>query len=215
MSIGDPYATLDDLKNYLGPAFRQNSANGQNDVALGWALSSVSKKINKHCGRQFNLADGPSSRIFSPNEDDMRYVDVDDFVLTDDFLLETDPSGNGSFEVTWTSGLDYELLPFNGIVEGEPGWPYSQIHAVAGVWFPLVQYRRDGTVRVTAQWGWQDVPDEVHQATLMMAHQVFKSSDAPFGIAGFSSMGAAVKVRDNPLVCEMLEAYERYPILGL
>lgn len=215
MSIGDPYATVDDLKSYLGPAFLKNAANGQQDLALGWALRSASKKINKHCERQFNLADAPSDRVYSPNEDDMRYVDVDDFVLTDDFNLQTDPSGTGDFEVQWTSGLDYELLPLNGVVGGEPGWPYNQIHAVAGVWFPLVQYRRDGTVKLTALWGWAAVPDEVHQATLIMAHQVFKSAEAPFGVAGFSSMGAAVKVRDNPLVCGMLEAYQRYPILGL
>lgn len=212
MSIGDPYATLEDFQQYLGSAFTAKIS-AQFTIQMGWALEAASDKINQHCERQFNLADGVSMRVFQPG-DDPRYVEVDDFNLTDDFSLATDPSGTGDFEVQWQSGLDYELLPLNGVVGGVPGWPYNEIHAVAGVWFPLIQFRRVGTVQVTAQWGWPSVPSAVHQACLLIAHEILKLADAPFGAAGFSAMGALVKVKDIPMAAGMLQKYMRFPING-
>lgn len=214
MSIGDPYASTDDLKTYLGSAFKKNTLDGMADTALSWAVKTASGKVNDHCERQFNLSDVASDRIYAPNEDDFRNVDVDDFVLTEDFNLQTDPSGTGVFEVQWQSSTDYELSPLNGVVGGVPGWPYSEIHAVGGVWFPITRFRRRGTVKVTALWGWQAVPDEVHQSTLIIGHELFKLAEAAFGVAGFTAIGAQIRVRNNPMACDLIDKYQRYPILG-
>lgn len=204
MAIGDAYATLEDLKTRLGPSFVGHT---EWDTVLTNVLLAISRKTEKHCGRQFNSDGGAATaRYFEPSRD-VRLVEVDDFVLTDDFMLQTDPSGTGDFEVTWDAPLDYELSPFNGVVDGVPGWPYYRIRAIAGVWFPLIQFRRKATVKVTAQWGWSAVPDDVHEAVLILAESYFHLKDAPFGVAGFTSFGTSVKVRDNPMACSLLDPY--------
>jgi hypothetical protein len=95
----------------------------------------------------------------------------------------------------------YELEPFDGIQDGEPGWPYWRITALSGT-FP------DRTT-VSARWGWETVPDSVIEGVLMLAAEVFKMKDAPFGVAGWNEILGQITVRDNPKVKSLLAPYRR------
>lgn len=205
MALGDPYATLNDLKNYLSIAVTDTTR----DANLNSALASASGDIEKHCHRQFNLDTTSSARIFEP--DSWTSCRTDDFaVLTQ---IDVDPSGTGVFSQTLASS-NYELYPLNGISDGTPGWPYNRLLATGGPWFPMLTYRRRGTVRVTAQWGWPSVPAPIKQATLIIAAQKYRLADAPWGVAGMTEYGTAVRIREIPLVKETLVPYIRYPVLG-
>lgn len=210
MAMGDPYVTLVELKSYMGQA-----GSTANDDELTDALQSASSEINRHCNRQFNQASTATARLFKP--DSMRATKVDDFWTTAQLVVETDTSGTGNFSQLWTAS-DYELLPVNGIVDGEPGWPYSKLRSCGGFWFPTysgVPFRREYVVRVTAQWGWEAVPAPVKQACKILAQETWKLKDAPFGVAGVSGMqgGYVMRVRDNPLVSRKLAKYVRNPVL--
>lgn len=209
MAIGDPYATLNDIKNYLKIDLTDTSR----DIPLTSALASASGDIEKHCQRQFNLAAGTSSRVYAPaawNE-----VRTDDFATDTGLVIEIDSGGTGTFDQT-VPGSDCELYPLNGISDGVPGWPYNRVRAAGGVSFPVPQlsYRRYATVRVTAQWGWPAVPAPIKQACLIIAAQKFRLADAPWGVAGMTEYGTAVRIREIPLVKETLVPYIRYPVLG-
>lgn len=208
MALGDPYAQVSDLKAYWGNEWANQT---QYDSTLLLALNAASRQVEKYCGRQFNLDTGLSSRLYTPLGGDtyemLRWCETDDFTTLQPITLQTDPGGNGDFEVTWSAPLDYELFPLNGIVDGEPGWPYSMIHAVGGVWFPLITFRRKSTIMLTAQFGWPAVPEPVKLATMMLAAQAFKMKDAPLGVAGFSQFNAAVRVRDNPVAEALISKY--------
>lgn len=210
MAIGDAYATLADFKAFKGSEWANQT---QYDGILTTVLDAASREVERFCGRQFNTQVGETARLYTPLDGDsfsqLRWCETDDFVLTDGFVLQTDPGGNGTFEVTWSAPLDYELFPLNGVVDGEPGWPYSEIHAVGGVWFPLIEFRRKSTIKVTAQWGWEAVPEAVKMATLLIAAQVFKMKDAPLGVAGFTNFQSAIRVRDNPVACALIKKYQR------
>lgn len=206
MALGDPYITRDELKSLLDIPATDTKDNVKADHAVG----AASREIDKFCGRQFNLATEASPRVYRPTS---RHVaDVDDFHTADGLVIEVDHGDTGTFDVTWTAA-DYQLEPLNGVVDGEIGWPYSQIVAMRGQWFP---YHHSGraSVRVTPRaWGWAAIPQTVTQACRILAVETFKlTPDAPFGVAGFGDFGV-VRVRDNPIANRMLRPYRRHAVL--
>jgi hypothetical protein len=209
MALGDPYATLAELKDYLKIPVDKTSL----DEALGDALASATAEIERHTNRQFNKTTSATARVFEPTS--WRGADVDDFWTVSGLVVETDSGGVGTFDTTWTSA-DYELLPFNGIVNGQPGWPFNELRSVGGLFFPKYgkqPFRRKAVLRVTAQWGWDAVPAPVHQSCLIMAAETFRIKDAPFGVAGSDQFGTVLRVRDNKMACTKLHRYVRNPVL--
>jgi len=201
MALGDNYATLVELKAYLG------IPDTDEDDQLTDALDSASRGIEQFTNRQFNDAVTATARVYYP-EHGCR-VEVDDFHTTTGLVVDTDEGDDGTYETEWAS-TDYQLQPLNGIVDGVTGWPYREIIAVEGRRFPTCSHR--APVQVTARWGWAAVPAPVKQATLIVAAETFKLSTAPFGVAGFDGFGA-VRVRDNPMAARRLAPYVRHVVL--
>lgn len=207
MALGDPYASLTDIKNYLKLPLIDTTR----DANLSAALLSASGDIEKHCQRQFNLDATVSQRLYRP--DNWRDARVDDFGTLTGLIVDIDNGGTGNFSQTLAAS-DYEVYPLNGISDGTPGWPYNRLYTTGSAWFPAVPYGRRGTVRVTAKWGWPSVPATIKQACLIIAAQKFRLADAPWGVAGMTEFGTAVRIREIPLVKETLVPYIRYPVLG-
>lgn len=201
MPLGDPYATLPQLKAYLLGS-QMAATDTLDDNELTDALESASAEIEDHCDRQFNDAGTASPRLYKPLTSLL--VLVDDFHTTTGLVVESDDDGDGVYETTWAAA-DYQLEPLNGVVGGRPGWPFCRIRAVGSRRFgPMVQ--------VTARWGWAAVPAPVHQSALILAAETHKLRSAPFGVAGFGEFGV-VRVRNNPMVAKKLRRYERNPVL--
>lgn len=201
MALGDSYATLTELRSRLG------ISDAQDDDRLTNALKSASLGINRECKRQFNDSGTTSTRVYKPLSSG--WVDVDDFSTTTGLVIKSDDTNSGSYTTTWTSS-DYELYPLNGIQDGEPGFPYWQIRSTGNRQFNNCNART--SVQVTARWGWSAVPAVIKEATLIVAAEVFKLKDAPFGVAGFGDYGA-VRVRQNPMVTAMIRPYASELIL--
>ncbi len=203
-AIGDPYATLPELKDYLKIPPSKESL----DAALTSALQSASEEIERHCNRQFNKTTVATPRLFIPHTRTM--VDVTDIYTTAGLVVEIDGSGDGNFETVVDS---YELCPLNGIVEGYVGWPFDHIRLVDGFTFPARHpSARRATCRVTAQWGWAEVPAPVKQACLIMAAETFQLKDAPFGVAGMTEFGT-VRVHENKMAAAKLGKFRRYRVM--
>ncbi len=208
MALGDPYASLTDIKNYL----KLNLADTTRDANLSAALASASGDIEKHCHRQFNLDTTVTARVFEPESPTL--CRVDDFGTLTGLIVQVDTAGNGTFSQTLNASTNYEVFPLNGISDGTPGWPYNRIHTVGSGWFARYLYMRAGTVQVTAKYGWPSVPAPIKQACLIIAAQKYRLADAPWGVAGMTEFGTAVRIREIPLVKETLCPYIRYPVLG-
>ncbi len=193
MALGDPYATLADLKIYLGM-----QEDDRYDTSLSQALESVSEEIEQYCNRQFNKVTVASTRIFEV--DNFRQVTIDDFWTVTDLVIELDP-GTGAY--TTVSSTAYELQPLNGVVSGQPGWPYNKILPSRSGPMALA---RGARLRVTAQWGWNAIPAAVKQACLIMAGATFQIKDAPFGVAGSDQWGS-IRVRDNQMAQTKLNRF--------
>lgn len=204
MPRGEPYATTTELKAYL----KVDSADTTMEEQLDDALATASEGIEDFCHRQFNQAEGATAITYYPSFQDL--VIVDDFHTTTDLMVELDTDDDGTFEVTMDSS-DLQPEPVDGIRNGRSGWPFWKIRATGGQLFP--GWSRHAPIRVTAQWGWVEVPASVHQACLIIAAETVKLADAPFGVAGFGDFGV-VRVRNNPIAASKLNPYRRYDRRG-
>lgn len=202
MALGDSYASLAELKNRVGIS----DGDTQDDDAMTSALDVASRGIEFCTHRQFNDAGTASARLFYA--DTRHLAKVDDFSTADDLVIETDTAGDGTYATTWTTS-DYELQPLNGIVDSVSGWPFWRIRAVER-WFPCGE-RRAG-LRVTARWGWTAIPAPVKEATLILAEDVFKLKDTPFGAGGYGEYGR-IRARENPNVWLRIMPYVRDAVL--
>jgi len=62
-------------------------------------------------------------------------------------------------------------------------------------------------VQVTGVWGWSQVPSGVSQASFILAADLFKMKDAPFGVAGVSDYGVT-RIQTNPWLVELLRPFK-------
>lgn len=205
MALGDDYATLAQLKNHLG------ITDSADDSKLTDALGATSRGIELVCGRVFNDAGVTSAREYPPATS--QTLRTDDFHTTS-VLIVADPDGDGVYDTVWAAS-DYRAEPLNGVVDGQPGWPFWRLRATGrnGRFFYDNRGRYgqcQGPVQVTARWGWAAVPKPIYQATLVVASEMHKLKDAPFGVAGYGEWGA-IRVRNNPVAMGWLTPYIREP----
>lgn len=206
MAIGDTYASLSELKEYASITSDANS------LRLLDALDAASRGIERVTYRQYNRNASVSARSISAFQTmSPGLVYVDDFATDVGLIVATDEDADGAYEITW-SAADYQLEPLDTVVDGVPGWPYTRIRAVgiSGRKFPRTTSGR-AVVKVTADWGWLEVPGPVKSACLIVAQEIYKMKDAPFGVAGFGEYGQ-LRVRENPVAMKMLAPYVRTPV---
>lgn len=198
MALGEAYASVATLKQRL------SIADNQDNDRLAAALAYASRAVEHFCSRQFNQTTTATARTYHPRHFWLAYVD--DFHTTNDLVIKTDLAADGTFETTWADS-DFALEPLDGVVSGQTGWPFYTIRATGSKFFPA-----PAGLQVTARWGWPSVPEPVSEATLLVAEEGFKMSDAPFGVAGFGEFGS-IRVRQNPIVAQMLAPYRRWGVL--
>lgn len=188
MALGDSYATLAELQARI--ATGQTVPSSLN-TTLTECLATASRAVEKACGRQFNVATSATARVYEPCSDLL--VEVDDISTTLGLIVKVDTAGDGTYATT-VSSSNYELRPLNGVVDGEQGWPYWQIHAVNYCW-PIWWQR--APIQVTATWGWTAVPAGIKEGTLILAEEIYKLRDTPFGTGGYGTFGI-IRARQNP-----------------
>lgn len=200
MALGADYLTRDELKNYMG------LETDDQDELVDDAISSASREIERHCNRQFNDAGSVSARVYRATRCDE--IAVDDFWTVTGFVLEIDQNGDGT---SWTEvpSTEYQLTPLNRLRDGVE-WVYWKIEMVGSTTLPV---SRRACVRVTAQWGWEELPSDVKQAVKMLGSDTFQVKDSRMGVAGSDQFGTIVRVRSNSLVEAKLKNFVRKKVL--
>jgi hypothetical protein len=175
VDVGDPvpptYATLTELKK------ARRITDTADDVALQAALTRASRAIESKTGRRFWLDVSAAARVFKPygREVDGKLL-VDDIGTATGLIVEV---GSGT---SWTAVTDYDTSPDNALAKQRP---ITGLQRTSGCWV----YGTD-RVRVTAKWGWPSVPDDISQATLLLANRLYMRKDSPEGIAASGDWGA-------------------------
>lgn len=205
-ALGRLYAPVDALKSRLADTATTD------DFEYHAACFAASRAVESHCDRIFYRTASAARTFESCGLYELELGPFNDLVSVTS--LKTDASGDGTFETTWDAA-DYQLLPVNPAAAPETR-PYTKIKAIGSKTFPwtYTTYRlsRNDRIQITGVWGWPAVPYAVKQATLIVASELFKLREAPFGVAGFGEFGV-VRVRENPMVNKLLMPYKLTPVL--
>lgn len=208
------YSDLPTLQAFIGKVANTDT------TLLTKALNSASRTVDNYTHRRFYLDGSVSQRLFDtagrvltpygryPYQQlsELGYgafgqyggtiLNIDDIGDPTGMIVET------GYGTQWTDvTANVTTLPLNAVADQQAvtnlqmlnGWlsgPYNQ-------------------VRVTARWGWPDIPDEVELATLILAAKLYKRKDSPEGVLGMAAWGGTVRVssQTDPDVCRMLERY--------
>lgn len=192
--MANEYATLLELK-----AIRGIVDNADDDL-LQTRLTRASRAIDTRCrgkGGHF-YADGATSVRTYPTRGrtvsggDGELLLVDDISTATGLIVEV---GDGT---TWTAVTDYIAEPDNAIARGR---------AVEALRRDLGCWSANRRVRVTANWGWPSVPDEIAEATLLLANRRFVRKNSPEGVSGWATEGAVRVSRFDPDIEDLVEPY--------
>jgi hypothetical protein len=192
------YATLTELKAIL-----RITDNVDNSL-LTFNVETASRFVDAYCNRSFEAASGTAVREYSPTGkyEPLRIDDATNIVRVD-----IDDDLDYSFSTELVSNVDWQAEPLNNRLNGLP-WPYTRLVPFEDGYWPTRRGR--ATVKVTATYGWPEVPDAVREATLLQASRLFTRYDSPLGIAGFGDMGAMrVSRAVDPDVQQLLLPFRR------
>lgn len=176
------YVTLDQFKAY---ALRVSPADTIDDVEAGIALRAACDAIDDACRRQFGQSAELEERYYTPEWDlaSRRYVvRVDDIAETGEgFSVKVDADDDGTYS-TNVALADVRKMPLNAEANGRP---WHRLLLAESVGPPAFE----GSVMVTATFGWAAIPDAIKQATMLQAARFLKRREAVFGIVGSPDMG--------------------------
>jgi hypothetical protein len=181
--VSTDYAVLATVKDALGKLTTDDR-----DDLISAAITAASRLIDARTGRRFYLDATASARTFRIQG--RTYCDgraynllVDDIGSASGLIVET----GSVFSTSWTATTSYAVGPDNALAKGRPvtsllslvGWGYE-------------------SVRVTAKWGWPTVPDEVAQATQLLAARLYRRKDSPQGVIASGDWGSVRVSRVDP-----------------
>lgn len=190
------YCTMALLKAALGVSVTDTTR----DDLLQQALVGASRSVEQYCDdRRFYLDLTSTARTFPT----ARTV----ISTCDGQRLKVDDIGHATMTVevgdgtTWTTTTDYEVYPLNALAKGQ---------AITALFTTSTNWTANRRVRVTARWGWPEIPAAVEQATLLQASRLFRRKDSPEGVAGSADWGLVRVPNMDPDVKALL-AYLTIP----
>jgi hypothetical protein len=219
------YCGKEELKSRLNIATTDTAS----DYEIVFAIQTVMGWINDYCARHFYQV--TETRTFAPVSG-VWELPVDDLVSTPSVVENTqvnlDYQGNGSYNVSWVYGVNYQLklgtpqnsennyninstgvaLPYTQlqVLQGNPG----ENNAQGGGWLPFVwPFTNYNRVQIIGTWGWNAVPPQVSMAALILATDFFKMKDSFYGMQGMGDLGIA-KVGSNPYLVELLRPFIKF-----
>lgn len=198
------YATVDDLKGYT----RIPDLDTVDDAEIALALEGSSRAIDDHTHRQFGLVVAPEVRYYTPVFDCTRrrryVVDIDDLQTITGLVIQLDTVGDGTYSVT-VDNATIKKLALNAAAEG---LPWEQIVLPEGTSVSA----QEGSVRITARWGWTATPDAIKQACLFQANRLLKRRESPLGVAGSPEMGNELRLlaKLDPDVAVLVNTYRKF-----
>jgi Phage gp6-like head-tail connector protein len=185
------YIGIEEFKDRLG------ITEDTDDFQIQLAIQAASAAVNEHCGRHFNRI--TETRTFEPRN--IWLLEVDDIVPGASIQVNVDLVGDGVFRTPYTLGVDYQLRigyqQYNVNAYGVPR-PYRQLQIInSGNWWPFTwPYTHLDRVQIITTWGWTYVPPPVVNGTFLLAAQLFRLKDAPFGVGGGMNFGTSVRSQE-------------------
>ena len=185
------YTTLPVLKASLGI----DLADTDDDDALERAITAASRAIDRYTGTTFYPV--TEARYYDPTSP--VEVWVDRFASTSGLTVQV--GVDGTYPTTVDS-TDVIAWPYNAPSKGRA---YCRL-LVPSAQLPCGYLRP--SVKVTAQWGFADVPDDVEEACRLKAAKLYRRKDSPEGVAGSGEFGVVrISKFEDPDVVMLLNDF--------
>lgn len=217
MAWDDPYMGVEEFRARVG------SVGTATDASLLAVLTSASRQIDSWCALDNRVSfNQRTAAVFYFTPRDPWLLDVPDLVSVSE--LATD-NGNRTYDTVWAAS-DYDLYPIDADDEGRPfrqirtrpqgnhafpssigGWPGSTYGVGSGA-YPRETGLPKG-VRITGTWGWPSVPNQIKEATFLVANRLKSLWNAPFGVTGGGALGNLKMMSTDldPFVMQMLSPF--------
>lgn len=192
--VGDPAEpTYLDQESFKGSLTTVPEMLSHRSAELQRALRAASRRLDGACHRVFYLAQTPSAREYDVagnvyhDRDEGTYT-----LLTDDIgsaagLVVEVGNGFGQGWQTLDSSL-YELAPVGALSRRRP---YTGIRML-GAWPGRL-------ARITGRWGWPRIPDQIEEATQLLAARYVARIGSPEGVSFSSEVGGSIRLsRTDP-----------------
>lgn len=168
-------------------------------------LTAASRMVEEYTGREFATTSS-ETRYYTPlsgtvcEVDDCRSVSA----------LYTDVSGSRDYGVTWAT-TDYDLLPFGADAHDRP---FTEI-ALA----PLGRYEFTPglakSVKLTAVFGWPEVPAPVIEAVMIEAGRMLAQTQSPSGVVASAELGRFLVMPElHPTSRILLAPFRRFRMVA-
>lgn len=179
---------------------RLSITDSTDDGRIASAVEAASRLFDSLAGRRFYTE---SETRYYQTTDSLRCA-VDD--LTAVTALYTDEDGDRVYEYTWAT-TDYDLLPANAVEDGQP---YTAIRVTPdGVYvFPVTTDPK--AIKIVGTFGHSaSVPDDVREATALLAEQIFKRKDTIYGVQAGSGFNQQIRqmAMEDPFIRSVLMQY--------
>lgn len=223
MAYTDPYVTPQEYRK------RVDKKSGDSDNELESQLIAFSRLIDRACGRTFNNTgavqtryyDGvggyqPTSEIFSERDyiratrgvSSSFYI-PDDIATSSGLVVAVDLDGDYTHETTLTINTHFWLEPYNAGARVEPE-PYSQLRLVPNNSVITAWPVTDRGIKITAVWGWLNVPSAVKEAVVLLTREMRDLQEAGVTLT-LQDMDAAIRLspRAPNIISDIVKSYGR------
>lgn len=198
MAITNGYATLSQYKD------RHDIDDTEDDAAIESIITAVSRLIDNITWQRFYSATADETRYYTA--EDSGYLPVTDRIVSIT-TLKTDNDQDGTYENTWTVTTDYNLLPYNAALDGEP---YNAIERAYNGNYSFPRNVKKG-VQIVGRFGWSTAPLPIQEACYLGTARIMQRQDTALGVSAAASLGQLqVKVeslRNDPDFIAMVTPY--------
>ena len=164
------------------------------------ALIGASRWIDGYCHRKFWLDPEPTIRYFATS--DLYRLNLGPHEIGDATGVDIDvDDGTGAF-ATQLAGSAYQLEPVNAPFNTKGPAPFTSVRRLDAAWpYALSASGRQERIRITARYGWPEIPAGVHEATLTLTIDRFEN---PGGARSEAIDGYSVSYQALATVTPML-----------
>ena len=198
MALTNGYTTLAEYKN------RFEIDDNEDDSDIESVITAVSRSIDSICWQRFYTTSADETRYYSAEFSGWLRLPERIVSIT---TLKTDNDNDRTYENTWTDGTDYDLLPYNAVLDGEP---YRWIELTPNGNYSFPKGIAKG-VQIVGKFGWSSAPAAVAEVCLLMAHRLMARRNLPLGVSAAAAVGqmriVVEKMKSDPDIMELLSPY--------
>jgi len=192
MTITNGYATLAEYKAWITMRGSSTSTDAGDDAVIEDHIEAASRYIDRETGKRFFVDSVDKTRYYTPT--DSYELDIDPLSASPT-SVSIDSSGVRSYTAL-TEDTDFELMPYNAALEGQPYTQLAIITALSGNTWPLFTK----SVKVVGKFGYPSVPHDVREATLALAQSLnaSRSGQVAAGKVTVTASGVVIRPEEVP-----------------